>query len=186
MQARGVGRIEHEMRRADGTRFWTEQTLTFLRNAAGEEAGWVLVIHDATEAHGLKEDLRRALDMYEAMLSSTPAVLLIVDRDLRVVRANRAFSAVTGLPEETVVGRPLGEVVSLQPKNEAAMRDALETGLVFEATSELDAKGERLWDWSAVPLRHGEGAVWGLLLVAVDATERRDSQRRFVPHPPPA
>lgn len=186
MRAQGVARIEHEMRRADGTRFWTEQSLTVLRNAAGEESGWVLLVRDVTEPHRLQEDLRRALDMHEAMLSSTPAVILIVDRDFRIVRANRAFTAVTGLPEDAVVGRPLADAVPIPADNEAAMRDALETGLVFEATDEPDAAGERLWDWSAVPLRRGEGNAWGLLIVAVDATERRDAQRRFVRHPAPA
>jgi PAS domain S-box-containing protein len=182
-RARGAARIEFEMRRADGTRFWTEQTLTALRNAAGDEAGWVLVIHDVTEPRALRERLSRANALHEAVFTSVPVIAIVVDRDLRVVRANPAFTLHRGIPEEAVLGMPLTEVLRVYPENEVAIRAALATGRTFESVGEPDPAGQRLWDWSAVPLRDPDGQVGGLLITALDTTDRHNAQKGFLQAP---
>ncbi len=179
MRAHGIARLEFEMRRADGSRLWTDQTVTALRDVAGQEVGWVLVVHDVTEERDLRERLRRANALHEAVFSAVPALALIVDRDLRILRANRAFTHHVGRPEDALVGRPLGHALHLHPENESALREVLQTGLAYQSTGEPDPAGQRIWDWGAVPVRDADGHVGGILLTAVDTTERRDATKGF-------
>lgn len=182
-EERGAARIEYEMRRADGTHLWTEQALTVLRDVAGEMVGWVLVLHDVTESRQMRERIAETNALHEAVFSSVPNLTLIVDRDLRVVRANQAHLRHKGLAEDDVRGLPVTEALDLHPENEAAIRNALATGLTFESVAEADASG-RLWDWGAVPLRDPEGVVGGLLIALMDTTHRQDVRKGFPRTPP--
>ena len=181
--ARGSARLEFEMRRADGERFWSEQAITSLRDAAGETVGWAMHFRDVTGERETRERLREALDLHEAIFASVDSHLLVLDERLRVVKANRAFLRHHGLDEKEVVGRPLGDVVPVPPENEAVLREVLVTGRPFESLQEPGQRDGRVWDWGAVPLRHADGRVRGLFIAGLDSTERsrlRGVRRRFL------
>jgi PAS domain S-box-containing protein len=179
VRLQGTARVETEMQRPDGERLWTEQVVTPLKNVTGEEVGWVLVIRDVTEPRRLQEGLQHANDLLEAVFSAMLPVSILVDADLRVLRVNAAFEDLLALSEDEVVGRPLASVVPLSPENEVALRGALATGRGFESRGEPDPAGQRIWDWMAEPLRDARGDVMGLMVVAMDVTDRPGVHRGY-------
>jgi serine phosphatase RsbU (regulator of sigma subunit)/PAS domain-containing protein len=73
---------------------------------------------------------RLSESLLDAVVESVPVGVLILDADLRVVRANRALCEMTGKDEAAQLGRGLGRVLPWLP--EADVRRALETGVASQ------------------------------------------------------
>ena len=74
--------------------------------------------------------------LLDAVVESVPVGVLILDAELRVVRANRALCEMTGIEESSQLGRPLRDVLPWLA--EADVRRALDTG-VASADVELES-----------------------------------------------
>jgi PAS domain S-box-containing protein len=59
---------------------------------------------------GTLGDLQEREDFLQAVLDAVPDGIRVIDRDFRVVRANRAFCAQAGLSPTDVIGRPCHQV----------------------------------------------------------------------------
>ncbi|MFF4146781.1 PAS domain-containing protein [Streptomyces sp. NPDC001698] len=72
-----------------------------------------------------------AASMLEAMFTSSPVGLHLLDPHLRVVRINTATPTMRGVPLENVVGRPARDVFDIVEGNdmEALLRKVLDTGV---------------------------------------------------------
>jgi PAS domain S-box-containing protein len=115
----------------------------------------------------------------EAIYAMAPFALCRVDRELRFVRVNRAWSDISGLSPETQQGRAiqeampeLGEVLAI------CIRRVLVSG---EPISEWEVCGagprgsvaERVWLASFIPLDEGAGEVEGVNIMLREITGRR-------------
>jgi PAS domain S-box-containing protein len=97
--------------------------------------------------------------LLDAVVESVPVGVLILDADLRVVRANRAVCEMTGMEESGQLGRPLREVVPWIPQDD--VRRALETGVASEDVELRSPETGRLAHRFAVsvhPLTGADGA----------------------------
>jgi PAS domain S-box-containing protein len=77
-----------------------------------------LAIENAQLMSQLQQQLRRATELQEQnqeIIESSPAGIAVLDRDERIVSANVTFAELAGAGRETVVGRPLREVLEVQP-----------------------------------------------------------------------
>jgi PAS domain S-box-containing protein len=122
-----------------------------------------------------------SLTLLETLLSTAPVGFGYVDRDLCLRRMNETLAAVSGVPMDEQLGRPVAEVVpDLWPQIEPVFRRVLETG---EAVVNQDIRGPRsgvaeegrAWLTSYYPVRTKEEIV-GIGIVAVDITERREAE----------
>ncbi len=77
--------------RRDGTRLFVEGTLVALRDPAGKLLGFSKVMRDVTEHKERESELQDALLYAESLVDTVREPLLILDKDLRVRSANRAF-----------------------------------------------------------------------------------------------
>ncbi len=131
------------------------------------------------------EQLRRSeretgerLQELEVIYDTAPIGLCVLDTDQRIVRLNRQFAELTGVPLEEHLGRRPADVVPvLGAQAEAAMRKVLETGEALE----LEVSGTtpaapglvRYWNERWAPLRDGSGAIVGISISAREVTEQR-------------
>jgi serine phosphatase RsbU (regulator of sigma subunit)/PAS domain-containing protein len=95
----------------------------------------------------------------DAVVEHVPVGVLVLDGELRVMRANAAWCEMAGMDEPAQIGRPLAEVVPWIP--EPAVRHALETGT---AADEIDLGGDdpaalaRRYAVALRPLTDADGA----------------------------
>ena len=142
----------------------------------------------AEDQRRLQQSLRDAerhtaesLSLLETLQATAPVGFGFVDRDFRLVRANEALAATTGVPRERQIGHTLAEVMpELWSELEPLFRRVLKTGDAVvnrETIGELPGEPEhaRTWLTSFYPVRV-EGEVIGTGIVVVDITDRKATE----------
>lgn len=118
----------------------------------------------------------------EAVLSSMGEGVLVVDREERLVRLNRAAAELLGCEEAESRGRSIQEIVRNVELQEL-LSAVLEKQELVERRIQLQGLRERFLQAHATPLRNPRGELAGVLLVMHDVTELRhleNVRRQFV------
>lgn len=125
----GVEGIEINLRRADGTRFWS---LMSVRPVTFQgERGLLSAITDVTALKQAEAALRDSVAGVRAILETALDAIITADGAGRIVAFNPAAEAMFGLRREAVVGRPIEEIIipeALRARHRAGMREAIESG----------------------------------------------------------
>ncbi|GHE61463.1 hypothetical protein GCM10014715_13580 [Streptomyces spiralis] len=124
--------------------------------------------------------------MLEALFTSSPVGLHLLDTDLRVVRLNTATPAMQGVHLDDLVGRPVREVYHMVEDGdmETVLHQVLETGeplwqRIVRAQIKGEPPEERHFEVTAMRLERGpQPEVLGLAVTAVDVTERERGRAR--------
>jgi len=159
-------------------------------NGAATRA-WVL--GDITERQRHEEALQRSQDQaqarlgeIEAVYSSAPVGLCVLDRELRYQRLNERMAEMIGYPVEALLGRSVRETTpALADEAEPKLRQLLATG---EPVRGLEVRGvtdaqpgvERVWVATWLPLRDADGRVIGINVAAEEVTENRRLQEKLM------
>lgn len=125
--------------------------------------------------------------MLEALFTSSPVGLHLLDTDLRVVRLNTATSGMRGVQVEDMVGRPVRDVYQVVEDSdmETVLHHVLETGeplwqRIVRAQIKGERPEERHFEVTAMRLeKQGpQPEVLGLAVTVVDVTERERGRVR--------
>ena len=179
----GIRQLQYLARMADGTGKHVEVRFRRLPTADGSPviAG---VLRDVDERVRLARRLDMEVARLRSIIESSGALIVLVDRDLKVVMANTGFTAVTGLGEAAVVGRPMKEVVDC-PLDAGVLErwlaeppDRARMGSVHFTNQIRDREGRpRLISVTAAPVLDDGGRMNSIVFLGVDDTERRDAER---------
>jgi PAS domain S-box-containing protein len=170
---------------ADAGRRYTAADLALAEDLAGRCALAVenaRLYREAQEATRAKEE---SLALLNTILASAPVGLGFLDRELRYVRLNPALAAINGRPLEAHLGRtPLEVNPQLPPVVESLRRYALETGkpvVNAEVSGETHAAPGQVRHWlvSYYPVRTPTGHLFGLGIIVVDITERKQAEEQL-------
>ncbi|GAB2882835.1 ATP-binding protein [Nocardioides pacificus] len=135
-------------------------------------------IIDFTPEHEAREHLRAERELTRATLEATACIILLVDLQGIVQRANRATTTITGFTREQLEGRPVWETV-VPPAERDHVRALfapldVDTFPSSQETSTHRADGGRLRVvWSNDAVRDETGAATYLVMTGLDVTEER-------------
>lgn len=141
------------------------------------------VLRDVQAQHEMAERLRYELQRLESVVQSTGARILLVDRNMRFVFANRGFlDAVPGRSAQNVIGRPMREIIN-SPIDQsvfdawfAAGPDDPVAAIEYDNMTP-DAQGRpRVYRVTANPVRDERGRVQHIVFLAVEETDRRAAE----------
>jgi two-component system CheB/CheR fusion protein len=138
--------------------------------------GAVVVLMDVDALRRGAQDVQRALDRARAIVATVREPLVILDGELRVEQANRAFHQTFQAAPEEVLGRPFTELGRGQwdrPDLRAALADVLAKDTAFEdfeLEQDFPALGRRTMCLNARRLPHEHGGAARLLLAIEDRT----------------
>lgn len=124
------------------------------------------------------EERKTELERLELVVSTTDAMVIVTDAELRVTYANPSFERISGYsPAEAIGGRP-GELLSgprTDPNTIAWMRDRLAAGEGFEVEVENHHKdGHTYWmEAEFRPVRDAAGKLTKFIGVGRDITRQR-------------
>ncbi len=125
------------------------------------------------------DQLRFSEAQLRLLANNLPALVAYISPDQTCRFANSRFSDYFSASPESVVGKPLREV--LDEDGYALVRENVETALagervVEERQASFRKVGQRWLEVIYVPDKDGHGRVRGLVIMANDATERRRQQ----------
>lgn len=176
----GTGSAQFRYRHKDGGYRWIESTGRNVTNDRGEVVGSILGSRDITERKRAEEALRRSEQTMRSVLDSVDEGFIVIDRDYRILTANRAYCEQVNLPFGDVIGKKCHAVShkSPQPCHEAgedcAVKKAFETAETAAAYHKhADAEGTPLYvETKAFPLKNESGDVISVIEAINNITER--------------
>ena len=139
---------------------------------------FMAVSADISERKRAEEALRHERDFISTLIDSTSCLVVVLDREGRLVRFNRACEQLTGYSAEEILSRPLWNSV-IDPAEADSIRLALDRVWAgdFPAENEnhwiLRDGTRRLIAWSNTALLDDDGEVELIVSSGVDITERK-------------
>jgi PAS domain S-box-containing protein len=149
--------------------YWTEQTVADLRGAAA-------VIGTDLVRHAIQNELEESRRRYESVLNDVGAVIVRLDAQGRVSYVNRAWTELTGIPADDMIGKDALHHVHPDDRATAArhMADALsDDGTVREVRFLARDGRERWMEVKGRALFGEDGSINGFAGTMHDVTERR-------------
>lgn len=139
---------------------------------------------DITQQELLREQFDSASHLNQSILSTTEALVVLLDLEGRIVKFNEACQRLTGWSEAEVLGRPLLEIL-IPPEDRGGVQTVLDDlshghGPNRFENQWITRKGERLWiSWANSFLRSEDGKVRYLLGTGIDMTAYRATRRQL-------
>lgn len=156
-----------------------------IRDAAGNITGVVLVFRDQSAERAARRAVEEARQFAEGIIATVREPLLVLDADLRVVSANRAFYHVFQTTPEETTGRFVYELGNRQwdiPELRQLLEEILPQNTHFddyEVRHRFEHFGERIMLLNARRLYHDEAKTNLILLAIEDVTERRQAEAKL-------
>ena len=186
-----VGLANHTVLIArDGTEWPIFDSAAPIRDAIDRVTGIVMVFTEITEQRRTERALAAEKELLAVTLRSIGDGVIVTDTDGRVVSMNRVAENLTGWPQADAIGQPLSGVFQIvEEKSRKPVDDpvakVLRTGMVIGLANHtiLIARDgtECFIADSGAPIRDEDGAVFGVVLVFRDVTDKmrmEDEQRR--------
>ncbi|MGE5526746.1 MAG: PAS domain S-box protein [Rhodospirillaceae bacterium] len=121
--------------------------------------------------------LHESLALFRGVAESTPDLIVVKDRQGRLVMANPATIKLIGKPESEILGRTDRDYIADEAAAEQVMendRRVMTSGRVERVEEVLHTpEGQRTYLSTKSPLRDVNGNVVGIIGVATDITERK-------------
>ena len=177
--------IEFRLRHKDGSWRWILTRADILHDSAGRPVRMLGCHVDITERKRAEEALVTERLLLRTMADNLPAYVFVKDTARRYRFVNRTHAQQLGLKSEAeILGKTVFDVF---PADIARLFDqdsktVLETGTpVIEREEPYEANGKHGWFLTTkVPLRDTQGAITGLVGIALDITARKQAEAALV------
>ncbi len=170
--------VEMFVRRGSSPGIWVSASAMPLRDQASGLEGGVVVFRDITEYKRNEQALRTERDRAAAVVDTVASLVLVLDRDGRILGFNRACERAAGRTFEELRGRFFWDVV-LPPEEVAAARTAFEELRAGCFQDQVENHwvssdgGRRLIAWANTALLAPDGSVEFVIGTGTDLTARR-------------
>ncbi len=180
-----------QVHRVDRDLFWSKQGNPFpveyvsapiLKD--GQVAGAVVVFRDIASRAGAEAELKQERDFISTLLDTVGALVVVLDRQGRVIRFNRACERITGYSFEEVQGKVLWDLFI--PPEEVETTKTLFTQMVEGC---LNGINENHWitrdgrqcliSWSNTVLRDTAGPVTHIIGTGIDITDHHQADKEL-------
>ena len=183
LRALGSGRPHRDtaaLRRPDGQVRWLSiKSEPLQRDSDGSIYAVVTTATDITERRQSEEELRLAATVFENSVEA----ILVADKDKRVLRVNRAFTEVTGLRADEVLGQSAAILGSGRHDSEfyANIWQAIaDNGFWQGEVWNTRKNGKPFPEWLSISaVRDAQGDTTHYVAVFSDITERKANEARI-------
>lgn len=167
----------------DGTKKPIDNSCAPIKDDRGNLLGFVLAFNDVTKRKWLQDIIHNAREDYQTIFDSVPAMILYVNREQKVIRANNVIANILGLPVKELIGKSLTELFS--PESTEFYEGNLEIinegkpkfGLITKYRPGGD--GIKWAQINKIPYFDKNGDIIGVILIAEDITERKLAEEKL-------
>ena len=175
------GTLTFKMTGIKGRLLWLDTHAVPLRNDEDEIIALLGITRDVTEQKKAEENLKKERDFVSTVLDTVGAIVLVLDRDGRIARFNRACELVSGYSLEEVQGRFVWDFL-LPPEQVEGVKKVFSTltSGMFPNKYEnywVAKDGQRkLIAWTNTALFAADGSVEYVIPTGIDVTEHRKAE----------
>jgi len=137
------------------------------------------IIMDITEHRRAEVRVKELQKVDSTILEASPVAFLLFDRELRVVRASKAYEEIGGYPLEKVLGKSPREYMLPGKRRDRIverLRKAREGMKVGPTEVEPSPKSGRYIRETMVPVQEAEGKISHVLVVLSDITDYKEAE----------
>jgi PAS domain S-box-containing protein len=176
------GRFNAVTQKQGGDKHWWDVIVNPILSADGEVERLMAVARDVSEAKRVESNLLAANRFLDLLIESLPVMVVVRNAaDLRIVRVNRLYEELIGMPAAELIGKTAHDLL---PPDEADLttksdHDALAAGRKVELgeRSITTRDGVRILNTTKLPLIDESGTARFLLAMSTDITERKLSEQ---------
>lgn len=173
-------RVIHRHYTKQGEEMMAELTACPLKDGEGKVTRMLEVLRDITAAHRLHEENRQALDFLASVLEGIGEGVVVVDRDYRILTANKGYLHQVGMKRDDVIGRHCYAVSHhfdshcMDNGHDCPVRSVFETGEpAYAMHTHLDSDEKKVFvEAHAYPIKDSAGNVIRAIETLNDVTER--------------
>jgi PAS domain S-box-containing protein len=181
---------------ADGRTAWASTSKLPLRNKSGEIIGTFGLSLDVTQQHQAEQALKlenterqraeqeagKERDLLHALMDNIPDLIYFKDCESRYTRINRAHAAALGIGNpEAAVGRTDADYFGADFSRQSRVDEStlMTSGHALLGKVEHDARGNRWYLATKVPLKDASGLGYGLVGISKDITQRKLQEEKL-------
>ena len=172
--------FETEKPHKDGTKIPCFVTASPFRNSDGELIGILEDIRDITERKKAEEALRSSREFISSILDTVDEGFIVIDRDYRIISANKAYGRQVDMPVKDVVGKHCYEISHQSDSpcyeigEECAVRHSFEKGEPYVCFHKHpDKDGNVIYvETKSYPLMDAAGAVTSVIETINNITDK--------------
>jgi len=179
LDANGVFHAEYQMRRKDGTVFFTENTVTEITDDSGNRTGVVSVIRDISERKLAEEERLRLV----AAIDHTVEGITITNAEGIIEYLNPAFESITGYSPAEIIGNDADTflVGEHNGKFQNPIQEAIGSGEPWSGHIVRTGKGKTPYnvELTVSPVRDSSGTVTNYVTIERDVTHEVKLEREL-------
>jgi PAS domain S-box-containing protein len=140
------------------------------RIGGAESRNVAILFNDITEAKRAEAEVRRNLQLLQAVIDNSQALIYVKDLDGRIIIANQSLGDVVGMPPRNILGKTSREIISDPKASEAHMandRRVIETG---QAVTMEETTPGHVFLSVKFPLRDDRDDIFGTGGISTDIT----------------
>ncbi len=167
------------IKKADDSRIWVLFSTELVN--LGEEKVALTGLYDISERIEMEQALELERNFVNAVLDTAGALVVVVDREGRIVRFNRFCKEVTGYTFSEVEGKQFWELF-LMPEETESVKAVFQKLLAGQFPSKNEnywltkSGNRRLIDWSNTALLDNAGEVEYIVAIGIDISEHREME----------
>jgi PAS domain S-box-containing protein/diguanylate cyclase (GGDEF)-like protein len=152
------------------------------KDESGNVNGVFALLWDITEIKQKEEALRESEAQKKAILDASIDRIRLVDKDMRIIWANKTTARELDIAPEDLVGQICYEIFPDRdtPCPGCPTKMALDSGKIehsiFHQPKSKGIKGESYWDAYAVPIKNKSGDIVNLIEISRNITERKQAE----------
>jgi PAS domain S-box-containing protein len=177
----GFGQVETRWVRKDGTAFDCILQACCI-DPSDRSRGEIVAAVDISPLKGAQEALRESESQKRAILDASIDRIRLVDRDLRIIWANKTTTRELGITPEELIGKICHEafVERDTPCPGCPVITALKSGRIEHAVMhQMKSKGiagDSYWDTYTVPIKDESGHIVNFIEISRNITERMKAE----------
>ncbi len=182
LKSGGESREEWRFRHKNGQYIWFECTAA-LYDREPEDVRLIVISRNVTDKKRTEEVLRRKRDLVSTVLSTTDSLVIVLDKDARIIRFNRACEEVSGFAFEEVYGKQFWELLIPPEEREGVEVTFKELAAGKSPSSYVNYwmtrdGGRKLIAWRNSILLDQDGNVEQIVGAGLDITELEAAQEQ--------
>jgi len=180
MELKGVVRgFETQYRRQDGKLIWIRDSARIVRDGEGHVLYYEGAVEDITERKQTEEALKNALADWQSTFNSTEDLIMLLDKEFKIIRANLSTARFIGLDINEIPGKTCYQLFHKikAPPDICPLKKMKQTKKHEEA--ELYLAEKDVWiSVSVDPVFNGKGNLIRCVHVIKDITECKKAEEK--------